>query len=152
MQTNIIIREFQSKDLDEIADLFYQTVHTINKKHYNQQQLNAWATGKIDRESWNKSLLENYSLVAVKNNKIVGFGDISTNAYLDRLYVHKDFQGIGIANTICDKLESHHKKITVNASITAKEFFEKRGYQSICKQTVVLSGITLINYKMELNR
>ena len=55
MQTNIIIREFQSKDLDEIADLFYQSVHTINKKHYNQQQLNAWATGKIDRESWNKS-------------------------------------------------------------------------------------------------
>ena len=39
---------------------------------------------------WNKSFLKNYTIVAVENSIIVGFGDISEVGYLDRLYVHKD--------------------------------------------------------------
>jgi hypothetical protein len=31
--------------------------------------------------------------VAVVNNKIAGFGDITMDGYLDRLYVHKDYRG-----------------------------------------------------------
>lgn len=36
--------------------------------------------------------MEHYTIVAVKNKIIVGFGDIDRTGYLDRMYVHKDFQ------------------------------------------------------------
>jgi len=145
------IRRYQNIDFVEIAKLFYSTVHSINLKDYSQEQLDVWATGKLDSDRWNKSLLENYSIVAIEGKQIVGFGDIDKTNYLDRLYVHKDFQGRGIATTICDELEkqANGEIISVHASITAKPFFEKRGYKVLKEQKVQLEGIFLINYVME---
>lgn len=46
----MIIRKYQQKDCKEITELFYNTVHTVNSKDYSEEQLNAWATGKVDLE------------------------------------------------------------------------------------------------------
>lgn len=145
------IREYKSSDCDKIADLFYNTVHFINAKDYTQEQLNVWATGNVDIYKWNKSFLNNYTLVAEENTMIIGFGDINNEGYLDRLYVHKDYQNIGIATAICDKLEKHYpvRHIITHSSITAKPFFEKRGYKVIKKQFVERNGINLKNYIMK---
>ncbi|MCB2291377.1 GNAT family N-acetyltransferase [Clostridium sp. CS001] len=148
------IRKYQNTDFDEIAELFYNTVHSINLKDYSQVQVDVWATGKLDTNRWNKSLLENYSIVAIEGRQIVGFGDIDKTNYLDRLYVHKDFQGRGVATAICDELEkqANGDTISVHASITAKPFFEKRGYKVLKEQQVEVSGVFLINYVMEKHR
>lgn len=71
--------------------------------------------------------------------------------YLNRLYVHKDYQGRGIASAICDKLErfANGKLITTHASVTAKPFFIHRGYRIVREQTVIRQGIALVNYVME---
>ena len=123
----MIIREYKPTDCEDLVKLFYHTVHTINAKDYSQEQLKVWATDKIDLEVWNKSLSEHFTVVAVENNIIVGFGDIDNSGYLDRLYVHKDYQRRGVATIICDKLEQAVKvnKIITHASITAKPFFEQ---------------------------
>jgi putative acetyltransferase len=149
----IKIRRYQSSDCAKLAELFYNTVHTVNAKDYAQEQLDAWATGQVDLEKWDRSFLEHYSLVAVENDIIVGFGDIDGTGYLDRLYVHADYQGRGIAADVCDQLEQTVKgKIVTHASITAKPFFEKRGYKVIKKQEVERKGIFLTNYVMEKAR
>ena len=70
------IRQYEPTDCENLAKLFYDTVHTINAKDYSQEQLNVWATDNIDLEVWNKSLSEHYTVVGVENNIIVGFGDI----------------------------------------------------------------------------
>ena len=115
--------------------------------------LNVWAADNIDLEKWNQSLLEHYSLVAVKNDIIIGFGDIDKTGYFDRLYVHKDYQRKGIASAICNKLEQTIQgKIITYASITAKPFFEKRGYKILKEQEVERKGIILINFIMKKYR
>ncbi|WP_365909397.1 GNAT family N-acetyltransferase [uncultured Ruminococcus sp.] len=55
----------------------------------------------------------------------MGFGDVDTSSYLDRLFIHKDYQGMGVATAICSVLESYirGKIITIHASITSKPFF-----------------------------
>lgn len=96
---------------------------------------------------------EHYSIVAVENNVIVGFGDIDKTGYLDRLFVHADYQRKGIATAICDQLEQFVKEnITTHASITAKPFFEKRGYKVVKEQQVERYGIFLTNYVMVKER
>lgn len=147
----MIIRKYLPSDCKHLAKLFYQTVHSINAKDYTDEQLNAWATGNVDMEGWNRSLSENFSLVAMKDGIIIGFGDIDRTGYLDRLYVHKDYQNQGIATAICDKLEYAFQasKITTHASITAKPFFLHRGYTIIKKQQVIRSNVPLTNYVME---
>ena len=145
------IREYKSSDCNEIADLFYNTVHFINSKDYTEDQLNVWATGNIDIDEWNKSFFNNYTLIAEENGIIIGFGDIDDKGYLDRLYVHKNYQNIGVATALCDRLEKKYEveRITTHASITAKSFFEKRGYRVVKKQFVERNGVRLINYIME---
>ena len=71
--------------------------------------------------------------------------------YLDRLYVHKDYQGQGIASAICDELErfAAGKTITTHATITAKPFFQHRGYRVVRKQEVIRRGVALTNFVME---
>ena len=144
------LRRYKQSDCRELAELFYNTVHTVNAADYNNEQLNAWATGRVDLEAWNKSLQEHYSIVAVDKGIIVGFGDIDQTGYLDRLYVHADYLGRGIATAICNKLEqSVSGKIATHASVTAKPFFEKRGYKVIKEQRVERQGVFLTNFVME---
>ena len=69
--------------------------------------------------------------------------------YLDRLYVHKDYQRQGIATALCDRLEqSVSGDIVTHASITSKPFFERRGYEMIKEQQVERNGVLLKNYVM----
>lgn len=149
----MILREYRQEDCKEITELFYNTVHAVNAKDYTEEQLNAWATGSADLERWNSSLKEHLCVVAVEGNAIVGFGDIDKTGYLDRLYVHKDYQGRGIASAICDALEKEApNEITTHASITARPFFEKRGYAVIKEQQVERRGVWMTNFVMKKNK
>lgn len=146
----MIIREYMPSDCRELAELFYNTVHTVNAGDYTKEQLDVWATGEMNLEKWNLSFQEHYSIVAVDNGIIVGFGDIDKTGYLDGLFIHKNYQKRGIATAICNKLEQNVRNIIiVHASITAKSFFEKRGYKVIKKQQVERQGIILDNFVMK---
>lgn len=147
----MVIRKYQSSDCRQLTDLFYQTVHTINARDYSKEQLDAWADGNIDLAEWDQSFLSHHTLVCFIHDLIVGFGDMDETGYLDRLFVHKDYQGQGVASVICDELEKSVKvnKIMTHASITAKPFFEKRGYKTVKKQQVMKNGVFFVNYVME---
>ena len=155
------IRPYKTEDIQEIAELFYQTVHTVNAADYTDEQLDAWADGNIDLAAWDRSFQAHMTLVAVvtpseaEDKKVVqeqiaGFADMDSTGYLDRLYVHRDFQRCGIASALCDRLEEavDAEQFTTHASITAKPFFEKRGYRVIREQQVERKGILLTNYVM----
>lgn len=150
-EQKMTLREYNSSDCKYIYKLFYNTVHSVNAKDYSQRQLDVWATGCADLERWNREFLEHYTVVAVENGVIVGFGDIDKAGYLDRLYVHKDYQRQGIASAICDRLERAVDTDTVrtHSSITALPFFLGRGYVVIKEQYALRSGVKLKNYLLE---
>ncbi|KNZ40540.1 GNAT family N-acetyltransferase [Acetobacterium bakii] len=147
------IRSYQSNDCNEIIQLFYNTVHSVNIKDYSETQLDAWATGTVDIIAWDKSLTENYAVICEGNGVIIGFGDLDHTGHLDKLYVHKDYQRMGIATAIADDLENYAIRnklliITTHASITAKSFFKKRGYLVLEKQQVKCGEQLLTNFVM----
>ncbi len=146
----MILREYTPDDCKAIAELFYNTVHTVNSKDYTPAQLDAWAPDVPEQEKWNASFLGHFAVVAEEDGIITGFGDIDGTGYLDRLYIHRDYQRRGIASAICDVLEkSVSAEITTHASITAKGFFLKRGYTVIKEQHVERRGVLLTNYIMK---
>ena len=126
----MFIRRYQSGDCRELAELFYNTVHGVNCRDYTKEQ---------------------------PEGRITGFGDMSADGYLDRLYVHRDYQGKGIASALCGRMEQWIRGqgkgkgelvVTTHASITARPFFEKRGYHVVKEQQVERRGVVLINYVM----
>lgn len=61
-----------------------------------------------------------------------------------------DYQRRGIATAICDKLEQECNKVVfTHSSITAKPFFEKRGYVVTKEQQVERKRMVLTNLVME---
>ena len=138
------IRKYQSSDCKEITELFYNTIHTVNTRDYTKEQVEVWAPEEPDLDKWNESLFAHYSIVATEDNIIVGFGDIDETGYLDCLFVHKDYQRQGIASALCEQLEQDVPgRIFVHVSITARPFFESRGYRMVKQQQVERKGIFL---------
>lgn len=154
MNLTVLIRKFQASDITECITLFQETIHSINIKDYSPIQINLWAPSiKPEVTSRWELLFQNISYVAEYNNQIVGFADLSLQGYLDRLYVHKNFQSRGIATNLLKKLEERAnnlnlKEITTAASITAKSFFEKNGFSIVKEQQVDIQGVKFINFAM----
>lgn len=152
----MIIRKYDEKDLKEVLQLFYNTVHSINIKDYTLEQVNAWAPKIPEKKKWENFLYENKTSVVVINQKIVGFSDLREDGYLNTMYVSKDYQGQGIATILLSRIEQEAQnlsitKLTTEASITAKDFFRKRGFNIVEKQNKKHNNMAFVNYIMEKN-
>jgi putative acetyltransferase len=135
MDTERIV-EYNESMLDEMLQLFYNTVHTVNAKDYNSALIENWAPETIDKKKWEERLTNNVCLVTVRNNQIVGFGELSEEGGIDTMYVHKNHQGEKIASRILQELIAYahdhsFKTLTTEASITARPFFERHGFEVV---------------------
>jgi len=151
-KNNITIRPFSPSDLQELIALFHDAVNAINIRHYSQEQINAWTA--IDIERWKTTLAKNIAFVAQIDGIIVGFIDMTHEGYLDRLYIHKDYQARFVALRLLKKIEQTArdlglKKLTTDCSITAKLPAERMGFVVVKEQTVVCHGVSMTNYVME---
>lgn len=147
-------RKATISDLPEMKELFVQTIQSVCKNDYNPDQINAWVSGAENTQRWIDVIEKQFVLLAIIENKIAGFGTLKDYNYIDFFFIHKDFQRQGIANKIFTELElqakNHYSKIiTSDVSITAKPFFEKKGFVVKAQQKNRVKGVEIINYKME---
>ena len=147
------VRPYILSDQQQVGELFYDTVRSVNKENYTEQQVCAWAPESSRTGQFSRPLERNYAYVAELNTQIVGFADITAEGYLDRLFVHKDFQRKGIANKLLAVLERKARdllasEIHTEASITAKPFFLAQGYLVEEEQVKVINNVPLLNFKM----
>lgn len=149
---SLLLRPYRPEDLPQIVRLFEDTIRTVNRRDYSPEQVEVWAKrGELLQNSFFTSL---YTVVALFGDTVAGYGNIDSSGYLDHLYVHKDFQRRGVASALCQELERYAssqgvRRITVHASITARPFFERKGFSVQKEQQVLLEGIPLTNYEMD---
>ena len=151
---NCSIRMLKESDLPHINQLFTQTVHAINVRDYAQEQLDVWAPKDRAAEYWKTRLKDHVVYVAESQGIVVGFANITKDGYLDHLYVHKDFQGQGVASALLHQLEEVARnmglqELRTEASITAKPFFEKKGFVVVRKQDKKHNGMVFVSYYMQ---
>lgn len=152
--SDITITTGSLTDLKELQQLFVDTVITICKADYTSEQLKAWTSGIGNTERWQHIVTEQFLLVAKINGKIVGFASLDHGDYLDMFYVHKDYQGQGIASMLYLKIQEEAYRqgksyIYSNVSKTAKPFFLGKGFIAETEQTVIRHDVALTNFKMK---
>ena len=150
----ITTRRTAPEDLEELQALFVDTIRATCSNDYNKDQINAWTASVENIDRWNRLISHQYSIVAEIDSKIVGLAALDDPEYLDFLYVHKDYQRRGIANVLFDelKLESLHQghyKLISDVSITAKQFFESKGFEVVKQNKKEIRGVEITNYRMK---
>ena len=154
-QATALIRPFRPEDATSIAQLFHDTVRTVNLGDYSQLQVEAWAPDDLDFRNWAEACADRFTVVAeAEEGTIGGFAELQDDGHIDCFYCHQDYQRRGIGRLLYTAIEQQAQSLglddlTVEASITSKPFFERMGFSSVQEQTVSCRGQSFINYKME---
>lgn len=151
----ILIRNYQPEDVEALAKIYYNTIHRINRQHYTEEQVNAWApTSSVELAGWEKKFPKTKPIIATVGGKIVGFAEFEPNGHIDCFYCHHEWIGKGVGSALMKEILQRAKLskihlIFAEVSITAKPFFEKWGFRVVDQQTIVRKDVELTNFKME---
>ena len=154
MKADFMIRVALQSDTVELKQLFQNTVLAINRRDYSQAEVEDWASCGDNLANIKDMIKTHYFIVAVnQQSEIVGFSSITPQGYLHSMFVHKDFQGKGIATMLLNEIEQYAitygiMRITSEVSLTARPFFEKRGYIVEEKQKRKANQLSLTNFWM----
>lgn len=151
--TLLAVRRMRDADILTVIDVFRSSVRLVASRDYTLDQVMAWAPDEIDYATWAKRYETRQGWVAQVGPKIVGFIELEGQDHLDMMYVHPAHQRQGVATALLNHLESAARefgasRLRTEASITARPFFERRGFRLIAERTVVLRGQSFINYRM----
>lgn len=137
--SEIIAKPYQEKDAEEIVNLIIRNFKEVNVKDYGEEAMDVLsATHDVN---WFIGVAKHSNVYVFWNeDKVVGVGSISsywgspTESILLTIFVLPEFHGQGIGSYIIDTLESDElflraERIEIPASITAVEFYRKKGYE-----------------------
>ena len=84
----------------------------------------------------------------------IAFAALEPDGHLDLFYVHKDAVRRGVGTRLYEAVEQEARemgirRIHTEASITARIFFERRGFQIREARTIVQSGVELTSFAMD---
>ncbi|MBT2564687.1 GNAT family N-acetyltransferase [Pedobacter sp. ISL-68] len=152
MRPSLNIRSYTPLEIELIMDIFMNAVHKTASKDYNAAQITAW--GQIDKYKWIKRCTTRPIWIAEVDGVAAGFTDLEDNGHLDMMFVHSSFNKMGVATLLLKTAEDHAAelklpRIFTEASLTAKPFFERRGFHLMIQQEVEIRGQILTNFKME---
>lgn len=150
----VSFRHYRPSDAPALLALFKDTIRRVNSRDYAPDQIAAWASDEIDMVRWAGRFEGRCVVVAMEGDSPVGFAELEADVHIDRVYVSADRQGCGIGRHLMRLLfdEAERRglvRLFVEASITARPFFEKQGFTAVAVQTVLCRGVGLLNYRME---
>jgi len=124
----MLIRDFEIDDLSQVIRLFERAVRETNSRDYSSVQVRAWAPETADVDSWKQRLCGGTVWLCETSGQIAGFIRLEDDGHIDLLYVHPDFQRLGIASGLLEKAfrwasSRQLPRLFTESSITARPFF-----------------------------
>jgi putative acetyltransferase len=148
------LRPFLAEDTALLAEIFREAIAELTADDYSEAQQEAWASAAEDEQAFGKKLGAQLTLVATMQGSPVGFASLAGKEKIDMLYVHPAVAGQGVGSLLADALEKlagnrGAAKLSVDASDTARGFFERRGYIAQQRNSVSLAGEWLANTTLQ---
>lgn len=150
----IAMRPFLPADAPLLAEIFRASIETLTEEDYNPAQQDAWAAAAEDAEAFAQRLGKHLTLIATLDGSPVGFIALEDPTRIDLFYVHPAVAGQGVGKMLYDAVEKLSMSrgtphLTVDASDTAREFFQHRGFTAELRNTVSVGNEWLANTTMK---
>lgn len=148
----ITIKPYFSGVEKELFEVFKSAITLGCAKDYSKEQIRAWVPNEYHHEKWSEIVSTIKPFCAILNGKIVGYADMQEDGYIDHFFVHGNFQGQSIGRSLMNIVlasKPNTTKAYSHVSITAKPFFERRGFRVIRENITEIREVKLNNFIME---
>lgn len=148
------IRPLVEEDIFEMQQLFRSTVLNVNLRDYTNEEVMDWASCGDDVAHWKDLLSQNCYIGAFdERDRMAGFSSMNKKGYLHSMFVHKNMQEKGVATQLLEEVEKMAvaygvTEITSEVSLTARPFFERKGYKVVKSQKCRANKLELTNFVM----
>ena len=152
-QPSAMLRPMLPDDVPVLAAIFQASIEELTEEDYDSDQRNAWASAADDEAAFGAKLQAALTIVATRRGAAVGFASLAGSDLIEMLYVYPKAARQGVGRLLCDAIEKlaggrGAKTLIVEASDTARPFFEARGYEGVQRQTMMLGDAWLGNTRM----
>ncbi|HEY2527355.1 MAG TPA: GNAT family N-acetyltransferase [Xanthobacteraceae bacterium] len=149
----LAMRPMLPQDMPLLAEIFRASIEGLTADDYSERQQEAWASAADDEGEFAARLSGQLTLVATLGGSPIGFASLADNRLIDMLYIHPAATGLRAGTMLCDALEKlaaarGARELTIEASDSARGFFERRGFVARTRNTVALAGEWLANTTM----
>jgi len=146
----LALRPYLPADTALLREIFRDAIEQLTADDYSETQQQAWASAADDEVAFGKKLASQLTLVATLAGSVVGFAALAGGNKIDMLYVHPAAAGQGVGRLLIDALEKlagsrGAAQLAVDASDSARGFFEKRGYVAQQRNSVLVGDEWLAN-------
>jgi putative acetyltransferase len=150
----LALRPFLPEDAPLLAEIFRAAIAELTSDDYGEAQREAWASAAEDVAEFGKDLASQLTLIATLEGSPIGFASLEGKDKIGMLYVHPAVVGQGVGDMLIDALEKLAgargvSNLKVDASDSARGFFEKRGYVAQQRNTVTVAGEWLANTTLQ---
>jgi len=151
---SLALRPFLPADTPLLREIFRDSIEELTGDDYTEAQQEAWASAADDAKEFGDRLSQQLTIVATLEGSPVGFASLEGKDKIDMLYVHPAAAGQGVGAMLVDALEKlagsrGTAKLSVDASDTARGFFEKRGYVPQQRNSVSIGDEWLANTTLQ---
>jgi putative acetyltransferase len=146
----LALRPMLPADTPLLREIFRDSIEDLTADDYTPAQQEAWASVADDEKEFGKKLSGQLTLIATMEGSPVGFASLEGPDKIDMLYVHPAATGQGVGAMLIDALEKlagsrGAAKLAVDASDSARGFFEKRGYVAQQRNSISVGDEWLAN-------
>ncbi|MVO15810.1 GNAT family N-acetyltransferase [Parasedimentitalea huanghaiensis] len=152
---SVSTRTYHRGDAETLFEIFVEAIHDGASAHYTDAQLHAWAPSQDMPDSWPYTMAKLETWVAEAKGEIAGFMCATPQGYIDLAYVRPCWMGRSVAQTLYDVILKRARntdltRMTTHASLMARPFFARQGWQVDEMEIVDRNGEQLKRFAMSL--
>jgi GNAT superfamily N-acetyltransferase/adenylate kinase family enzyme len=143
------IRLYRESDAERVLCIFRDVIRAHGPEQYDARQTAAWAAAADDPPSFHKRLALGFTVVAEQQDgHAVGFAQLFPSDVVEMMYCDPGHSRGGIGGRLLAALEDRARScgqivLDTKASLLARPFFEKHGYQALGREVVTREGVEI---------
>ena len=149
----VSLRPYLPADARRCAEIFRLSIAELAADEYDEAQRDAWASRADDEPAFAARLQGALTLLALIDGAVAGFASLKGTDEIDMLFVDPEFARQGAGGVLIEALTKlaqarGAKRLSVDASDSAKPLFERQGFSAERRNLVSIADQWLANTTM----
>tara|TARA_Y100000589_G_C26591057_1_gene402389 strand:- start:35 stop:496 length:462 start_codon:yes stop_codon:yes gene_type:complete len=147
------LRQITTKDQVNLKKVYFDSIQSINKGIYTQNQKRAWCSQAWENPNFSKTIIKGNGWLINDRESIIAFASRYPKNKISLFYCRGKSQRKGYGTKLLYKLENEAKEeglkfLSTDASLISFRLFLKLNWQIVRKEKIYINDNIFERYKM----